>query len=176
VFGGVAFHGPVRFAVVLGEEQFYTQTHYFILSEAETSQQESIADLIDGCRKLEAMFKVMRWYGRLDTNVKEIIAICNKTGYNSGIKNFICSDVPSIGEDIDEMIGTIHRLTRKADKRLHFFGESAIPAEILSLPSRKIDHEVWPRVTALTNAVHGMMKYSGEQQMKYEPEKVENWY
>jgi len=108
--------------------------------------------------------------------VKEIIAICNKSGYNSGIKNFLCFDVPRIGDDIDEMIGTIHKLSRRSDKRIHFYGESMIPAEILSLPARKIQSELYPRTTALTSAVHGILKYSAEQPQREAQVQPENWY
>ena len=71
-------------------------------------------------------------------------------------------DVPRIGEWIDEQVGSIHMLVRTAAKRLHFFGESMVTAELKSLPSKEMRADAFPRATALSNVIYGLLRYSGE--------------
>jgi len=162
IYGGVAFHGVAKFAVLLGEEHFFNETHYFILAEGETDRDESLVDVIDLCRKFDAEFKNQRWFGRLDVNVKETLAVCNKQSYSSGVRNLMVTDVPRIGEWIDEQLSLVHLLVRPQEKRLHFFSESMIPSELQSLPTKDIRAEDYPRTCALANVVTGILKCSAE--------------
>lgn len=162
IFGGVAFLGATKFAVLLGEEQFVTETHLFVLAEGETGPDDSLADLIDICRRLDATFGNQRWFGRLDKNVEGVLAVCNKQLYNTGVKNVTVTDVPRIGEWIDEHMALVHMLVRPTEKRLHFYDESMIAAELKSLPTRHIRADEWPRATAIANVVAGFLRYSGE--------------
>ena len=162
IFGGVAFHGRKKFSLVVGEEDFYGETHFYILCEAETGEDDSIIDIIDACRKMDATYRTQRWFGLLDKNVSEIIVIQNKLLYAHGLRAFTCMDVPRIGEWIDEQVGSIHMLVRPAAKRLHFFGESMVTAELKSLPSKEMRADAFPRATALSNVIYGLLRYSGE--------------
>lgn len=163
IFGGVGLIGAVKFAVLLGEEQFYRETHLFVLAEAETGPDDSLADLIDICRRLDATYGNQRWFGRLDKNVEEVLAVCNKQLYNTGVRNVCIMDTPRIGEWIDEHMAMVHMLVRPTEKRLHFFDESMIAAELKSLPTRHIRADEWPRATAIACVVAGMLRLSGEQ-------------
>lgn len=159
VFGGLGFP---RFAVLIGEEHFFGETHYFVLAEGETESNESLVNLVDICRRFNAEYPVLRWFGWLDVNVKEILAIANKQMYSSGVRNIIVMDTPRIGEYIDDQVSLIHMLVRPEGKRLHFFNESMITSELFSLPTRDIRADQFHRVTALSNAIAGMLRYSGE--------------
>jgi len=174
VFGGLGFP---RFAVLLGEERFYQETHYFVLAEAETERSESLIDLIDIARRFQAEYPVLRWFGWLDLNVKEILATYNKQSYSSGVRNLIVMDTPRIGEYIDNQVSLVHMLVRPAEKRLHFFNESMITGELFSLPQVDIRADKYHKVTALSNAVAGMLRYSGEQNGPIDPNpEPENWF
>ena len=174
IFGGIGFP---RFAVVLGEERFFGETHYFVLAETETERNESMADLIDSCRKLQAEYSVLRWFGRVDVNVKEILAICNRQLYSTGYRGVVVSDVPRIGEYIDQQMSTVHMLVRPSQKRLHFFNESMIQSELFSLPTRDIKADEHHRATALANVVASMLRYSGDDHQASQAEPLpENWY
>lgn len=163
VFGGVGLLGAVKFAVLLGEEQFFQESHFFVLAEGETGPDDSLADLVDICRRLDATFGNQRWFGRLDKNVEEVLAVCNKQAYITGVRNVCITDTPRIGEWIDEHMAIVHMLVRPTEKRLHFFDESMIAAELKSLPTRHIRADEWPRATAIACVVAGMLRYSGEQ-------------
>jgi hypothetical protein len=162
IYGGVSFAGIAKFAVLIGEEQFFNETHYFVLAEGETERDESLVDVIDLCRKFDAEFRNQRWFGRLDANVKEVLAICNRQSYNTGVRNLLVTDVPRIGEWIDEQVAIVHLLVRPQEKRLHFFSESMIPSELQSLPTKDIRAEDYPRATALANVVAGILRCSAE--------------
>lgn len=173
IFGGLGFP---RFAVLLGEEQFFQETHYFVLAEGYTDENETLVDLIDVCRRFNAEYPVLRWFGRLDVNVKEIIATCNKQMYNSGVRNIVVMDTPRIGDYIDDQVTLIHMLVRPQEKRLHFFNESMVTGDLYSLPSVDIRADHYPRVTGLANVVAGMLRYSGEQAVVDTSPEPENWY
>lgn len=160
IFGGIGFP---KFAVLLGEERFFNETHYFVLAEIETEPKESLADLIDRCRRLQAEYPVLRWFGWLDVNIKEILATCNKQLYTSGIRNLSVMDTPRIGEYLDAQVAMVHMLVRPEAKRLHLFGESMITSELFGLPQVDIRADKYCKVAALSNAVAGMLKYSGEE-------------
>lgn len=163
IFGGAAFKGINKFACVLGEESFLGQTHYFVLAEAETEQGESIADIFKAITVLTASYGIKRWFGRIDENIRQTLAVYNKMLYNRGLRNVVISDVPRVGEYIDENLALVHLLTKSEDKRLHFFNESMIAAEIKSIMQHKdIRTEDFPKSTALSNAIGGMLKYSNE--------------
>lgn len=172
VWGGLGFHGTAKFAVVLGEEQFFNETHYYVLVEAQTEKSESLVHIFEAATFLEATYKVSRWVGRVDANIQQVLAVYNKKLYNSGIRNLVIMDVPRIGEEIDESISLVHSLVKKEEKRLHFFSESMIPSEIQGLPSRDIKQELYPRATALANVVGGLLLYSHDavDQSALEPE------
>jgi len=159
VWGGIGWHGKPHFVVVLGEEQFFDQTHYYILCEGQTEQHESLMDTVDLCRRLEAEYRVERWVGKKDSNIEQILVICSKLQYNSGMKNFIVMDAPRRGEMIDESVSSISRLVKPTDKRLHFYSESMIPAELKSMPLTDMRITEFPRVTALANVLYGMLTY-----------------
>lgn len=160
VFGGLGFP---RFAVLLGEERFFGETHYFVLAEAEMDRNESVVDLIDTCKRLQAEYPVLRWFGRLDVNIKEILAIGNKQLYATGYRNLVVMDTPRIGEWIDEQVSLVHMLVRPTEKRLHFFNESMINGPLFSLPAVEIKADQYPQVAALAAVVTGMLRYSGEE-------------
>jgi hypothetical protein len=171
ICGGVSFHGPIKFALVLGEEQFFQETHYFILAEGETGQDESLADVLDICRRFDAEYKNQRWFGWLDTNVQQALAVCNKQLYNTGVRNVVVMDVPRVGEWIDTQISAVHMLVRPSQKRLHLYEESLVKSELLTLPSSDIRADKYPRATALSNVVNGMLQYSGEsEQQGFDPD------
>jgi hypothetical protein len=162
IWGGIAFHGPIKSAIVLGEEIFFNETHYFILAEGETEQHESLMDLLDICRRFDGEYKNQRWFGRLDENVNQSLAVCNKQLYNLGVRNVTVMDVPRIGEFIDLQVSSIHMLVRPSQKRLHFFNESLVKSELLSLPNDDIKADQYPRATALSNVIWSMLRYSGD--------------
>ena len=163
VFGGVAFKGIKKFVCVLGEESFLGQTHFFVLAEGETEVGESIMDLLSAVSSLSASYSVKRWFGRTENNIKQTLAVFNKMQYNRGVRNVVISDVPRTGEYIDENLSLVHMLTKAEDKRLHFFDESMIAAEIKSIMQHKdIKAEDYPRSTALSNAVGGLIRHANE--------------
>ena len=160
VWGGMAFEGVPHALVIVGEELFFHDVHYFILCEAATDQNETLHDLFDVARRLKAEYRLTRWFGRLDTNVKEILSKNNKTLYNMGVNNMVVMDVPRIGEEINHSLSNVHMLTRSHDKRLHFFNESTSVAALKSLSrSTKIKAEDNPRATALANVIGGFLEY-----------------
>ena len=163
VWGGMAFDGVPHALVIVGEEKFYNDVHYFILCEAATDQNETMHDLFDIARRLQVEYKVSRWLGRLDTNVKEILSKNNKVMYSSGVGNIVVMDVPRIGDEINHQLSNVHMLTRQHDKRLHFFNESTSVAALKSLSrSAKIRAEENPRATALVNVIGGFLEYSAD--------------
>lgn len=160
VWGGMAFHGLPHALVIVGEEVFFNDVHYFILCEAATDQNETIHDLFDVARRLQVEYKLTRWMGRLDTNIKEILSKNNKQLYNTGVGNILVMDVPRIGEEVNHALSNIHLLTRAHDKRLHFFNESTSVSALKSLSkSSKIKAEENPRATALANVIGGFLEY-----------------
>ena len=162
IYGGIAFKGKF-FACLLGEEMFLNQSHYFIIAEAEAEQGDSIIDLLDVVRRLDGLFSVQRWFGKLDENTNILLANYNRREYNNGVKSIKVWEVPGNGEWIDEAVSIVHMLTRPLDKRLHFFNESMIVSEMKSNPQTgKIRADEYPRLTALSNVVGGMMRYSAE--------------
>lgn len=161
VWGGMAFEGLPHALVIVGEEKFFTETHYFILCEAATDQNETLHDLFDISRRLQTEYRITRWLGRLDTNVKEILSKNNRAMYNSGVGNINILDVPRIGEEINHSLSNVHMLTRSHEKRLHFFNESTSVSALKSLSrSFKIKAEDNPRATALANVIGGFLGYS----------------
>jgi hypothetical protein len=163
VWGGMAFHGVPHALVVVGEEQFFRDTHYFILCEAATDYTETLHDLFDIARRIQVEYKITRWLGRLDVNVKEILSKNNKQVYNTGVGNISVLDVPRIGEEINHALSNVHMLTRSHDKRLHFFNESTSVAALKSLAkSSKIKAEDNPRATALANVIGGFLEYRAD--------------
>lgn len=162
IWGGIAFEGNPLFAVVLGEEQFFNQTHYYILAEGQAEEHEGLADIITMCKRLEAEYKVKRWMGFKDDNIERFLVIMNKASYNSGISNFLVMNAPRRGDYIDEGIALVHSLVTPQDKRLHFYNESMIPSELKALPSIDIKASQWPRATALANVIGGMLLYCHE--------------
>ena len=161
IWGGMAFDGLPHALVVVGEEMFFNDAHYFILCEAATDQNETLHDLFDVARRLQAEYRITRWLGRLDINVKETLSKNNKKLYNTGIGNIHILDVPRIGEEINHSLSNVHMLTRAHDKRLHFFHESTSVSALKSLSrSSKIKAEDNPRATALANVIGGFLEYS----------------
>ena len=78
-------------------------------------------------------------------------------------------DTPRIGEYIDNQVSLVHMLVRPVAKRLHFFNESMITAELFSLPKVDIRADQYHKVAALSNAVAGMLRYSGERDESFDP-------
>ena len=112
--------------------------------------------------RFTALYKTKRWLGRLDVNIKEILAVCNKDMYNSGIRGLHVQDVPRINEYIDEAVSLIHNLVKPEKKRLHFFSDSMIPSELTSIPSTNITSKSYPKTTALCCVLWGMLRYGHE--------------
>lgn len=168
-WGGVAFHGQPKVAIVVGEEDFFTQTNYYILAEGYTQPEagEGLTELISLMQRIEAAYNVKRWFGRLDANVNEVLEICNKMSWKQGLRTITVSDVPRVKEWIDEQIALIHTVTKKENKRLFFFGESMVVGELQQVPKMDVRADEYPRTTALGNVIASMLKYT---QDNYSPE------
>ena len=162
IWGGLSFKGTNLFSVIVGEENFFSTMHFYILLEMETEVNDSIIDLIQASARYTSLYRVDRWLGRLDTNISETLAVSNKSMYNSGIKGLSVMDVPRISEYITEGVGLIQNLVKPSEKRLHFFSESMIPSELVSLPTNKVKAEDHPRTTALSCVLWGFLRYGHE--------------
>lgn len=175
-WGGIGMHGLPKFVVVVGEEMFGGQSHYYIMVEAECEKGESLADAFSMARRFTAEYRVERWWGRMDTNVDEVLAITNRGFYNKGLNNLVINDTPRLGEWIDEGLSLVQQLAKPRDKRLHFFGKSMIPAELKSCLFNKNRADDYPRATALTAVIGAIMKHGYERvteaELMPEPEGV----
>jgi hypothetical protein len=172
-------HGSIHFGgytIIVAEEQFFTETHYYTVAEAQMSEGETVQDVLDIARRFESLFKVNKWWGRIDKNVKQILEIYNRQMYNSHTRCIYIEDVPRNGEYIDESHSIVHRLLRPEMKRLHFFDGSMAPAELLGIPHRKIRADEFPRATALADVIGGLLRYGYdnvcESDLVPEPESV----
>ncbi len=161
-WGGIGFHGPEKFCCVVGEEHFFGQIHYYILAEAATTGNDSYSDLLDVISNFDIIYKIQRWVARLDKNVDTLLEIYNKKLHAEGRRNIVIHEIPSIGEEIDELVSLVHRILRPKNKRLHFFGESMLPAHLYSVPREGIRAEDHPAVSALASAVAGLQMIAHE--------------
>lgn len=170
-WGGVSFDGC--FACVVGEERYYTETRYYLLAEAQTA---ALNELADDVRQLEAEFGVEVWVGHLDKNVEQFLRINNTQAYNNRLRSWVVRDVPRVREYIDVQLDLVYSLL-KPHKLLHFYAQSSIPAELQSVPDRKVKAEDHPKVEALANCISGMLQYGFEDLSEDEalPEE-EPWY
>lgn len=155
-WGGCSFHG--NFLIVIGEEQLFQETHYYILAEA---QLNDLSEMPGAIRQLTAEYKVEQWLGMLDDNLREFFAISNQMASRSGFRTVYITDVPRIREYIDTQVDLVIGLIKPL-KRLHFFGQSMLPAEMNSVPTKKIKAEEYPKIEALANVITGMLKYAHE--------------
>jgi hypothetical protein len=161
-WGGLALVGDIKSCVVVGEENFYGTSHYYIIAEAETRKNEGIIEVIETARKFQAVFKVSRWLSRLDKNIQEIIDITTREMYSSGSGSLYIEDIPRVNETLDEQRSLLSSVSKKGRKRLHFFNESSIPGELKSFPVRDALAKDYPRTSALLSVLWGLMSYRPE--------------
>ena len=177
IWGGIAFHGVPKFITLIGEEDYFGDKNFYLIAEGSLEAGEGLTDIINLAVRMTAEYGVKRWFGRLDENISETLTICNKLYYNSGVRTLTVTEVPRIGEYIDENVSLIHMLTRNETKRLYFFGEAMCVGEIKSLPIKDARAKDFPRATALSNVLAGLLKYQAE---KVAPEDLvpppESWY
>ena len=148
--------------IIVGEEQFFNQTNYYLLAEGYTEPEngEGLTELVSLTRQMEAAYGVKRWFGRLDINIEETLGVLNKQAWRDGLRTIVVSDIPRVGDYIDEQIALIHTVTKKSNKRLFFFGESMVVGELQQVPKSDVRAEEYPRTTALGNVIASMLKYT----------------
>ena len=159
IWGGLSFVGEKQNIIIVGEENFFNSMHYYIIVEVETELGDSLMDLFQYAVLLSSLYKSERWFGRLDVNINETLAVSNRTMYNSGMRGLFVTDIPRINEYINEGVGLIQSLVKPQEKRLHFFEESMIPSELFALQEGDKDSRLYPRTTALCCVLWGLLRF-----------------
>jgi len=162
VWGGIGFDGVPKFACVIGEEQFFSETHYYVLAECELEQFENHLTLMMVCSRFAAEYKISRWIARLDKSLDNLLEIYNKKLYRDGLQPLRITEHPNVKETIDESVAIVHSMLTRDNKRLHFFKESMIPSALYHIPESEIKAKEHPAVTALSCVMAGLNRYIAE--------------
>ena len=148
------------FIVIVGETVIDRELNRFILAE---SQRTTMGDLLRDAIKLQQRFDLKRWHSVQLPNVERYIDIFNKKQFDKGDARLKPIDEPLESNDyIQVSIELILDSVRTGNKTLHFFMDSALPAELQSLPkvTRKLKIHEFPAVAALGYVVAYMDEFS----------------
>lgn len=151
IFGGIAWPGNEPGAlIVLGEEDYYDDRHWYLLAEG---RYETADDLIEAATRLGPEMDIDRWLGRHGNGTKEYLNFKNRQAHDGGRRVLYVGEAPGPEADPGLLfhINIILDCVKPERKKLHFFGESSLPAELQSVQGNlhqvtNIDH---PAVAAL---------------------------